>query len=249
MRGGFFINKRKSNIILVVILTIFSFTIYFIQNLNFHRPEETFFYLLQDLAFVPIQVAIVTFIINRFLNIIEQRKKTKKINVIISTFFTEVGISIMTVMSEFNRNNIDICNVISTKEIKKSNQNQIRKLVKAFKYNIYADPDKLDKLALLLTDKKAFMLSLLENSNLMEHDSFTDMLWAVFHVTDELQSRGNLRNLSKEDINHLSSDLLRAFSAIVLEWIDYIFYLHDEYPFLYELAKKKNPFDQLKSNL
>lgn len=193
---------------------------------------------------MPIQVAIVTFIINRFLNIIEQRKKTKKINVIISTFFTEVGTSIMMVMSEFNRNNIDIYNAIRTDELKKSNQNQIKKLVKAFKYDIYADPDKLNKLASLLADKKAFMLSLLENSNLLEHDSFTDMLWAVFHVGDELQSRGNLRDLSQNDIDHLSSDLLRAYSAIILEWVNYIFYLHDEYPFLYELAKKKNPFNQ-----
>ena len=86
------------------------------------------------------------------------------------------------------------------------------------------------------------MLGMLGNSNPLEHDSFTDMLWAVFHVADELQSRGNLRNLAQDDINHLSYDLLRAYSAMVLEWINYIYYLHDEYPFLYTLAIKKSPF-------
>jgi hypothetical protein len=195
---------------------------------------------------VPIQAAIVTFIINKLLSTIEQHKKIKKINVIISTFFIEVGTSIMMVMSELNRNHNEFCNVININEIKKSNEYQTKKLVKAFAFDIYADPEKLDKLALLLSDKKGFMLSMLENSNLLEHDSFTDMLWAVFHVADELQSRGKLKEIGKGDIDHLSSDLLRAYSAMVLEWINYISYLRDEYPFLYELAKKKSPLSQIR---
>ncbi|MEW6528109.1 MAG: hypothetical protein AB1444_15750 [Spirochaetota bacterium] len=30
------------------------------------------------------------------------------------------------------------------------------------------------------------MVRLLENPNLLEHDMFTDLLWAVFHLTEEL---------------------------------------------------------------
>ncbi len=200
--------------------------------------------MLQDLAFLPIQVAIVSFIINKFLNFFEQRKKTKKINVIISAFFTEVGATIITVLSEFNRNQIDICNLIRANETVKSNQTKLKKQVQAFEYDLYADPNKLENLATLLIDKKSFMIGLLENSNLLEHDSFTDMLWAVFHVADELQIRGNPGSLSKDDIEHLSIDLLRAYSAIILEWLDYVFYLRDEYPYLYALARRKNPFYQ-----
>jgi len=35
----------------------------------FHAPRDTFFYLFQDLAFVPIQVLLVTLIVDRVLRI------------------------------------------------------------------------------------------------------------------------------------------------------------------------------------
>ncbi|MBP1743550.1 MAG: hypothetical protein H6Q58_528 [Firmicutes bacterium] len=227
-----------------MILTISSAAVYTIQNLIFHQPENTFFYMFQDLAFVPVQVAIVTFVINRFLNLIEQRKKNKKINVIISTFFTEAGMQIMTAMTEFNGNQAELSKIIKINDLKKNNENQVKKTVVSFKYDIYAEPKRLDMLAALLEEKKPFMLSLLENSNLLEHDSFTDMIWAVFHVADELQNRGELRSLPKADVVHLSNDLLRAYPALIQEWVGYMAYLRDEYPFLYEAAKKRSPFCQ-----
>ena len=242
--GGLIISTRKQSIILAVVLTISSAAIYTLQNMIFHQPQNTFFYLLQDLAFLPVQVAIVTFVINRFLNIVEQQKKNKKINVIISTFFTEAGMQIMTAMSEFNRNHTELSNIIKTNDLKKNNENQMRDLVKSFKYDMYADPEKLVKLAELLAERKSFMLSLLENSNLLEHDSFTDMIWAVFHVADELQNRGDLTILPEADIKHISNDLLRAYPALIQQWIGYIVYLRDEYPFLYEAAKKRSPYCQ-----
>jgi hypothetical protein len=196
------------------------------------------------MAFLPVQVIFVTFIINRFLNIMEKRKNAKKINVIISAFYVEAGASIMRTMSEFSQNHNEVSIAIQ-KEFKKINVNETKGFVKSLNFDIYADPNKLDKLSVLLAEKKAFTLSMLENSNLMEHDSFTDMLWAVFHVADELQTRGDLKNLSKGVVNHLSNDILRAYSALVQEWIAYMFYLHTDYPYLYETAKNKSPFNKL----
>ena len=37
-----------------------------------------------------------------------------------------------------------------------------------------------------LAKKREILLHLLENPNLLEHESFTDLLWAVFHLSDEL---------------------------------------------------------------
>jgi hypothetical protein len=247
MRGVLPIKNRQENWILAILLTVSSVGIYLLQVIIFHRPVDTIFYLLQDLAFVPIEVALVTFIIHRFLNVREERKKTKKINVIISSFFTEVGTQLLEEMAAFNRNFPDICTIVRANELKKISEIQTRKAVKDFKYDLYADPQKLVRLREVFADKKTFLLSMLENSNLLEHDSFTDMLWAVFHVGDELQTRSDngrtdFSQQTKADIDHLSNDLNRAFSAMVVEWINYFRYLHNEYPFLYELAKKKSPF-------
>ncbi len=226
----------------MVTLAIASIIIYFIQFILFDRAQDTLFYVLQDLAFLPVQVIVVTMILDRFLNQFEMRKKIKKINVIISTFFVESGTLIMVAMSTFNENHNDFCEMIQIEELSKKKNYQLKKLIKEFDYNIHAHPEKLEELALILNKNKAYMLDMLGNDNLLEHDSFTDMLWAVFHVGDELQSRGNFNELDQDDLDHLSNDIFRAYMAMTLEWIDYINYLHDEYPFLHSLAIRKNPF-------
>lgn len=238
-RGMVFINKRKNNIILFVLLFFSSIVIYLIQYFMFHRTNEMLFLTLQDLAFLPVEVAIVTFVIDRILSSIEKQKKTKKINVIISTFFTEAGVTILAALAEFNRSDTQIVEIIKENENGKMHQTRAKILIKSLEYDMYAEPEKLDALKSIMADKKAFLLNLLENSSLLEHDTFTDMLWAVFHVADELQNRGDLKDLSKPVIDHLSNDFLRAYSAMVQEWLGYIFYLHDEYPFLYQTAKNK----------
>jgi hypothetical protein len=239
--------KQKSNIILFFILLSSSVIIYFVQNMIFDNPNQMLFILLGDLAFLPIEVALVTFVIERLLKSADQQKNAKKINVIISTYFTEAGSLIMKAMSEFNRNNTDIAQIIEENEIRKISPKQAQKMIASLKYDIYADPEKLGSLASVLADKKIFLINLLENNSLFEHDSFTDMLWAVFHVADELQSRGDLKTVPADVIDHLSNDLLRAYPAMVKEWIGYIFYLRQEYPFLYQAAKNKSDLSYGKS--
>lgn len=236
------VKEHKKNIIIIIFLVFLSAITYFVQYLLFHQKENTIFYLLQDLAFVPIQVVMVTLIINRFLNEMENSKKIKKINVIISTFFVEIGIPIISTISKFNANNDILFSKISIREMSSKEYNKLIKEVKEFNFDIYAEPAKLDELYSILKNYKDSMLNLLANPNLLEHDSFTDMLWAVFHVIDELQTRGEFHKHDKDDIDHLSNDILRAYTSLIIEWISYMNYLQREYPFLFTLALKKNPF-------
>mgnify|MGYP001577908136 FL=1 len=54
-----------------------------------------------------------------------------------------------------------------------------------------------------LIGKRVFLLDLLGNPNLLEHESFTELLWAVFHLTDELSRRRDLSSLPETDYEHL----------------------------------------------
>lgn len=223
----------------MVILILLSASIYYLQNQIFHQEENTIFYLFQDLAFVPIQVLLVTLLLNRFLNIMETRKKTKKINVIISTFFVEAGTQILGAMSEFNRNNGQLYHLLQISDEGKTKVRLLRKRLSNFEYEIQLDQDGLIRMSELLNRYRDFMLNMLGNDNLLEHDSFTDMLWTVFHVADELQMRLGEHVLIEEDISHLTIDMKRAYSAVVYEWANYMSYLKAEYPFLYVIALKK----------
>lgn len=121
--------KMKDNVLLIIILTVASAVVYGLQFTIFHRGDETLFYLLQDLVFVPVQVLIVTLIINRFLNLMERRKKMKKVNVIISTFFSDAGTALMTEIACFNRQNDAMCEYLCINDLEKSGQGEQAKAV------------------------------------------------------------------------------------------------------------------------
>jgi len=232
----------KNNLILFTILTGASLTIYLLQFVLFKDLSNTIFYFFQDMAFVPIQALIATLLVNKFISMTELQRKKKKINVVISTFFVETGVEIMTAMSGFDQNHRQACEIVKVKELINNKGSAIKKAVTGFEFDFYADPEKLDELAAIMDQNRSFLLKLLENQNLFEHETFTDMLWAVFHLADELKTRGDLRKITKEEVKHISDDMLRAYRALTLEWIGYINYLKVEYPFLFTIAIRKNPF-------
>ncbi|WP_418790894.1 hypothetical protein [Phosphitispora sp. TUW77] len=209
----------------------------------FQKPGDTCFYFFQDLAFVPIQALVVTLVLNKLLNMMERRRNLKKVNVIISAFFSEIGTSIIYALSKLNENHDRFSQIIDITELNKKNTNILIKKINEFDFKIGLTLDKLASLGPVLIEKKSFMIGMLENSSLMEHDSFTDMLWAVFHVADELQSR-DLTALSPADLDHLSLDVVRAYRLIIIEWVNYLKYLNVEYPYLFNLAVRKNPFSE-----
>jgi len=95
----------------------------------------------------------------------------------------------------------------------------------------------------LLVAKRDFLLRLLENGNLLEHESFTDMLWAVFHLTEELAARNSLQDLPESDYRHLRGDITRVYGALARRWLAYMRHLEKKYPYLFSLAMRTNPFN------
>jgi len=77
----------------------------------------------------------------------------------------------------------------------------------------------------------------------MEHESFTDLLHAVFHLTEELAYRRDVTQSSHADNEHLTGDIVRVYSLLIDKWLDYMKYLQDNYPYLFSLASRTNPFD------
>lgn len=101
----------------------------------------------------------------------------------------------------------------------------------------------LKELRNFLSGKRDFLLRLLENPNLLEHESFTELLWAVSHLTEELTARGDVKKLSNADYAHFSGDIKRAYPVLICEWLEDMRHLKDEYPYLFSFALRTNPFD------
>ncbi len=230
--------------VLVALMLIFlSAAFYTMQIFIFQTPGETYFLLLQDLAFVPIQVFLVSLVISKLLSIREKRDLLKKLNMVIGVFFSEVGIKLLDIISKFgNLDGIKKELIIGT-EWTERKFSTASKLVKEFNYKINCKDNDLQKLQNFLLAKRGFMLNLLENPNLLEHDSFTDLLWSIFHLMDEFHQRENINQLPDNDYIHLNVDIERALSLLINEWIYYMKHLKVHYPYLFSFAVRKNPFD------
>ena len=72
---------------------------------------------------------------------------------------------------------------------------------------------------------------------------FSEALLALFHLTDELSCRDGMNNLPESDRNHLAGDMNRAYKKLVEQWLVYMSHLKNQYPYLFSLAVRKNPFD------
>lgn len=70
------------------------------------------------------------------------------------------------------------------------------------------------------------------------------MLQAVFHLLEELQFRIEIEALPNSDIKHLNGDAHRVYKLIAIQWLNYMQYLADNYPYLFSLAMRTNPFDE-----
>lgn len=229
--------------ILCVVITVVVYTVHFFI---FWDAEFIFRYFIAQLAFLPISVLLVTIVINTLLANRARRERLQKQNIVIAAFFSELGVGLMRRLlredsgdrQEFYQQ-LQMNNDWAAEDFARA-----RLLAAAQEFHVAANADNLPPLHALLADKSDYILRLLENPVLQEHEDFTHMLWAVFHFSDELRLRPDLTRLPKADYSHISRDANRALAALTGQWISYMEYLKDSYPYLYHISLRTNPFDE-----
>ena len=231
-------------IILSLALIMLSAILYFIHYLIFRDARHIFIYLLGDIAFIPVEVLLVTLVIHQLLNAREKRAMLKKLNMVVGAFFSEVGTGLLKTFSYLDEDIAGLQSLlIVNKDWKQKDFLKLKNKVKSRELNINIKKADLDSMRNFLISKREFLLGLLENPNLLEHETFTELLWAVFHLTEELSFRGSFVNLPDADYEHLSGDIKRAYVLIIFEWLAYMEHLSVNYPYLFSLAIRTNPFD------
>lgn len=234
----------RKQVLLGSVLMMLSVVLYFLQIRIFRSPRDTFFYLFQDLAFIPIQVLLVTVIVDQVLRIREKIAMLNKLNMVIGTFFSEVGTRLLKSFLCFDHHGDSIrSKLLVTKDWTDEQYGKVRKELRHYDYRMDVRRSDLNALKSVLAGKRDFLLRLLENPNLLEHETFTELLWAVFHLMEELEARDDVRELSLPDSEHLAGDIKRAYVILIVEWLAYMKHLQADYPYLFSLAVRTNPFD------
>jgi hypothetical protein len=236
---------RKWTLYLAAALVALSLALYFLHFLIFQDLYHIEIYFLGDLAFLPIEVLLVTLILHRLLEVRDREMKLEKMNMVIGTFFSTLGTGLLTYFSDHDpqmpelRKNLQISTSWSDEDF-----TRVSGTLATYSCQVLIDEIDLTGLKSFLAGKEDFLVRLLENPLLLEHESFTELLQAVFHLTDELKHRKDLSALPENDLHHLAGDICRAYRLLVSQWLSYMHYLKDHYPYLFSLAVRTNPFDE-----
>lgn len=197
-----------------------------------------------NLAFLPVSVLVVTLIINRLLAAREKHLRLEKLNMLIGAFFSSAGTQLLSYFCNLNPKIKEYRTDLSPLDTwSKTDFSAAIRKAKEHSYRVRINAVDLDNMRSFLMGKFDFLLRLLENPNLLEHEAFSDVLRAVFHLGEELTCRHDLKNLPQTDLEHLAGDIKRAYALLIQEWLKYLEYLKREYPHLFSLAIRLNPLD------
>jgi hypothetical protein len=190
----------------------------------------------------------VVVIIERLLARRETQAKLQKLNMVVGAFFSELGNHLLQDLLRHFDNRPEISRHLNITErwTKKDFQKAI-----AFADHLTVEVDCRDMdlggLKAFLSQKREFLLTLLENPSLLEHDRFADLLWAVTHLDEELEARPSLVSLPDKDLEHIAGDIQRLYDHLASEWLDYVQHLKSKYPFLFSLVLRTHPFQEHQS--
>ena len=241
---GVHMKLDKWKIIWGAALILLSAFFYFTHYLIFRDPHHIFIYMVGDIAFVFIEVLLVTIIIHELLSYRDKKNRLYKLNMIIGVFFSEIGTGLLKSFSEFDRDPEEMRkNFSSCMDWFDTQFHKTFKTCKNYEYNIDIHRGDVQELKDLLLSERHFLVTLLQNPTLLEHETFSDLLWAVFHLTEELAHRKDIKDLTDADYEHIANDMKRAYGLLTTEWLVYMKHLKDNYPYLFSLAMRTNPFD------
>lgn len=228
--------------LMLFVLAVASTTLYVIDYFILGSARDIASSFIGNLAFLPVYVIFVTLIIEQIMRERERQTIMRKLNMVIGVFFSEVGNRLLKDLSGY----VVMCDELRSKlqvtgHWSESDFQGALDYLKSHDPRIDCSGCDKQQLKDFLVSKRSFLVGLLENQNLLEHEQFTDLLWAVFHLVEELDARKTFDGMPKSDIDHINGDIKRAFGYLSREWVFYMKHLKQDYPYLFSLAVRLNP--------
>jgi len=172
----------------------------------------------------------------------ERQRQQQKLQMVIGLFFSELGTELLRACAVADPQRELIRQTLARLDDAKPDRD-CRIVPGGHPIAVAADQVDFAALRDLLDARGQLLVRLLESPYLLEHERFTDLLIATLHLKEELLLRPGFSRLPLADCQHLAGDVNRVYGQLVRQWFDYLAHLRSEYPFLYSLALRTNPFD------
>ncbi|MCR5666902.1 MAG: hypothetical protein K6G01_08735 [Eubacterium sp.] len=228
---------RKKTKIAVVILLAVAVCIYLLQMFLFKEPRTTFFYLLQDLAFIPISIAVTTIVVGEVIGQRDKRESERKTRMLTSTFFTAMGMDLTESMKHMVVVDQELEDVVENRCT--MNLEQRLAFIEHKHVAMQAKKECFDEVKKLICGWETELLVISSNPLLLEHEDFSRLLFAIFHLIDEFRIRGDYDLLTQEDLRHYNEDFETTYKLLLKNMITNVRYQKQTYPNLYGTVRKR----------
>ncbi len=239
--------RQRSEFLLIIVLIGLGAALYAVRWLAFPGSilhNEMWRFLVGDVAFLMVQIALVTLLVDQMLRARERQAMLRKLNMVIGAFFSELGTELLGKLAVADANIDEVrSSLIPAHGWTDTSYSDARVALADHDVRIELSACDLGALKSLLKSEKSFLLNLLGNQALLEHEAFTELLWAVTHLAEELEVRTAFDEMPHSDRLHLAGDVKRAYTLLVLQWLEYVRHLQSQYPYLFSLAVRVNPLD------
>lgn len=173
----------------------------------------------------------------------QEAARRERLQMLISLFFSEIGKKLLTIIARADSERDKCTEVFAlAQDWKTTDFARALKGSSELKFEVVPERLALLELKQHMDRSGTLLINLLSNSALHEHERFTELLVAIFHLRDELINRTDLEHSPTPDLVHLAGDANRIYKPLTLHWLEHKRHLKGSYPFLYSLAVRMNPF-------
>jgi len=237
-------SNRRWRLWLALGLAVIAAVLFVVHYLVFRDPHHLGIFTLHDLAFLPLEVLLVTLVLHALLEHRRHAELMQKLNMVIGAFFSEVGIDLLKRLAALDTDRSRLERGFKLdKSWDDKRLKQAAAEAAAGGFDLKPTRKSIREMRGFMGEKRPFIIGLLENQNLLENERFTDVLWAVFHLGDELARRMDIDSLPESDVAHIALDMERAYGRMISEWFELLRHLKVRYPYLYSLSVRSNPLD------
>ncbi|AKG54406.1 hypothetical protein DGWBC_1792 [Dehalogenimonas sp. WBC-2] len=243
-------NDRRFLLTTGAIALFLSAALYTLHYVIFQDVHHIFIYMMGDFAFLPLEVFLVVVVIERLLSQREKKALHSKLNMVIGAFFMAVGNRLLAeLLTDFYGKEELYQHFKIGKDWQTEDFRRARAQARKTRLEVDFSRIDLEGLKVFMIEQRPFLMGLMGNPNLLEREAFTDLLWSITHLAEELEARKDLSALPEVDLKHLEGDINRFYDRLLTEWLNWAEHLKNNYPYFYSLLLRTHPFQKSPSPL
>lgn len=228
---------------LILLLLCASALLYAIHYLIFRDLHHLAIFGLHELAFVPLEVILVTLGLDQLVEKTHREEARSKVSIIETLYFNESGGTMLRYLTSFDPDAARLRELLQVTEDWHSSD--FRQAIRQLKsYPFLLDLERIDFFGLHyhLSQRHEYYRSMLENPALTQSEAFTEMIMKIYLLWEELDGRTNLYQLPEKDRSYLAELLHEIYRELTEYWLDNVYNHSIHNRFRLHRAIESNPF-------